>query len=902
MKFAYKFSNLLGTVYRKGNIEFMKDGNTVLSPVGNRVTLFDLKSNNAETLPFTTQCNIACLAIAPDGCTAILIDEEGEASLVSLLSKSILHTHHFRKPIQCIKYSPDGKKFAVTKDNLVLVYHAPGKSRVINPFQLYRTFYGAYGETTSIDWTTDSRAFAVGGKDMNTRVYAAIKCDNLIVYSLGGHKDEIVGCYFEKESLDLYTVSRDGALNVWECDTDLENLHPADEEEVLPYSASVDEIENKDKAPETRSTHTESQNMDVEGKEKILYHRLAKYFFNKEGNFNNVTSTSFHKDTHILVTGFASGSFHIHELPDFNLIHSLSISDHQITSASFNFTGDWLALASSTLGQLLVWDWQSESYIMKQQGHFSNMLCLDYSPDGRYIATGGEDGKIKVWDTSSSFCFVTFSEHSAGVTGVQFTSSGQVIMSASLDGTVRAFDLHRYRNFRTFTSPRPTQFASLAVDSSGELVSAGSKDTFEVFVWSVRTGRLLDLLTGHEAPVVSLSFSSTSSLLASGSWDQTVTLWKIGEEKGARESVDVGHDVMSVSFRPDGGELAVSTLNAEITFWNVQTMTQTGSIDCRHDIGGGRGELDRVSAKTSSFGKSFQTLCYTADGESIIAGGQTKNVCVYHVREGLLMKKFEVTRNLSFDAVEEFLDKRKMTEFGPSAMIEMGEGEEGTAIKLPGVRSGDMSSRFYKPEIRVSCVRFSPTGREWAAVTTEGLLIYSLDANFTFDPFDLDIDITPENIRKEIKNKEYSKSIMMSFRLNQTSLINEVFEQVPVNNIEIISRNLPDVYVEKLLTFIASKLERSPHLHFYLLWCRALLLAHGPALKARAVKVMALMANLQKALTRKAEEVTKVCDNNYYQIEYIKALAIQRRIHKVTEQEVDLKSDDEISVLSMDDT
>lgn len=45
-------------------------------------------------------------------------------------------------------------------------------------------------------------------------------------------------------------------------------------------------------------------------------------------------------------------------------------------------------------GQLLVWEWQSESYVFKQQGHFNNMASLAYSPDGQYMATGGDDGKV----------------------------------------------------------------------------------------------------------------------------------------------------------------------------------------------------------------------------------------------------------------------------------------------------------------------------------------------------------------------------------------------------------------------------------------------------------------------------------------------------------------------------
>lgn len=51
-------------------------------------------------------------------------------------------------------------------------------------------------------------------------------------------------------------------------------------------------------------------------------------------------------------------------------------------------------LCPSGLGQLLVWEWQSESYVLKQQGHFNSMVTLAYSPDGQYIVTGGDDGKV----------------------------------------------------------------------------------------------------------------------------------------------------------------------------------------------------------------------------------------------------------------------------------------------------------------------------------------------------------------------------------------------------------------------------------------------------------------------------------------------------------------------------
>jgi periodic tryptophan protein 2 len=61
--------------------------------------------------------------------------------------------------------------------------------------------------------------------------------------------------------------------------------------------------------------------------------------------------------------------------------------------------------------------------------------------------------------------------------------------------------------------------------------------------------------------------------------------------------------VLAVAFRPDGGELAVSTLNAQITFWEPHQAKQVGSIEGRHDIGYSRKEQEKITAKKSAFGK-----------------------------------------------------------------------------------------------------------------------------------------------------------------------------------------------------------------------------------------------------------------------------------------------------------
>jgi len=913
MKFSYKFSNLCGSVYKQGNLVFTADGNCVLSPVGNRISVFDLVNHKCITLNIENRKNISRLALSPDGHSLLSVDEDGHAIFINFLKRVVVGEFHFKKAVQDIKFSPDSQFFAITSGRHVQVWHTPPLITQFRPFVLHRTYTGHYDDVIFIQWSPDSQFFVTGSKDMTARLYSRDPVPGFKPLVMSGHRNHVVGCFFGSGSdfdktkpgyatQRLYTVAKDGAMFVWRFD-------PRTSEEAVAIRAAKSSLKQLKKTS-THQLHTKRQREEGEGgegegessdderegekKRKVsaeegsvpLPHlATGKYVLEKrhffDHNHSKIASCSYHTSPQtglgLLVVGFASGTFSLYETPDIVCVHTLSISQERINTVSVNSSGDWLAFGCEKLGQLLVWEWQSETYVLKQQGHYYDVNSLAYSPDGQYVVTGGDDGKVKLWNTTSGFCFVTFGEHTSPVKSVEFSATGTVVFSCSLDGSVRAYDLVRYRNFRTMATPTPTQLSCVATDNSGEVVVGGGMDPFEVYVWSVQTGRLLDVLSGHTAPVSAVAFSASSSILASASWDKTVKIWDFYNSKNATETLTHSSDVLGLAFRPDGDELVTCALDGQLYFWDFAEAKLKHTIDGKKDILGGRLQSSARASVNNTTSCYFNSLCYSADGTCVLAGGNSKFVCIYECSQRVLLKRFVITENLSLDGTLNYLNSRHMTEAGDLKTIDDHDSEDEAYDRvdssLPGARTGDFSSVNKLRIARTKCVRFSPTGLQWSAASTEGLLIYSLDETMTFDPSGLDMDITPDNVLKCLASRQFSKALAMSLSLNEEPLIQQVVEQTPFQDISLVVRSMPEHRIRRIIDLLGKALSSSPHLEFYLVWARAILTFHGSFLKISSTKLAPSFRALYKNLNRSYTDLTQLCNENQYLLEYMSSFA-----------------------------
>ena len=847
MRLNYQLQRVCGSVYGNGNVIFDPKGNLVISPVGNRLTVFDLLSQSSFVLPSENRKNVACVAVSHNGLFLVVVDVDGHGILMNLPRRLVLHRFNFKRTVYDIKFSPDDDLFAVTHGRGCQVWKTPGGTHTFAPLTLTRTLGGHSDDVTCLSWSPDSQSLIMGGRDLTARVYYRVRSKHMSMTVLSGHRDRIIGAFFSKDGNEAYTVARDGGVFTW------------------AHEPGVSD-------PSSSSGSSSSGNGKGKGKEKAKWVLLEREFLWDPQTV--VSCVDFSQQTGLMVVGFSNGVFGLYEMPGNTKLAQLSVSNQSLTSVCINSTGEWLALGCSETRQMLVWEWKSETYVLKQQGHLHGLSVVDYSMDGIHLASGGEDGKVKLWNSKSGFCFATFTEHRAPVTGVKFAGTGtsRVVISSSLDGTVRAHDLLRYRCFRTLTSPEPAQFSCLAVDGSGEVVCAGSLDPFSIFVWSLQTGQLVDMLAGHEGPITSLAFAPGTAVLASGSWDGTLKMWDVYKNTCV-DTMEHGCDVLALCFRPDGKEICTATTNGSLVVWDAESGNQVTSIDGRRDIRGGRLSTDMTTAENSSRSKYFTCVAYTADGHFVLAGGLSKYLCIYSVASGSLVRKFQLSYNRSLDGVLDMLRSDRLVDGIAVDATEIDSDDEqrpAQAARQSSGQGGNFGLRTVKPAIMSSAVSFSGSGREWAAATSQGLQVYGLD-QLTFSPVALDEAITPQSIYRQLQQQEYSKAVNGALVLgtSERKVLEVALESVPEDSVDLVIKSIHLPLLKDLLRFIADQLSKSKHVGWYLTWTWQLLLIHGPKFRRETSEYMESFRALTRSITGIQKDVLRISDDSTYQLAFL---------------------------------
>jgi dipeptidyl aminopeptidase/acylaminoacyl peptidase len=188
-----------------------------------------------------------------------------------------------------------------------------------------------------------------------------------------------------------------------------------------------------------------------------------------------------------------------------------------------------------------IWEVESGAIVKTLKESF-DVRVLAFAPTGKSLAGGGDGSAVAVWDVGrwrSRVARLSRVDRGSSVASLDFSPDGRYLATGHTDSSIVILDLKQGKELHNWF----VQDAStLAVKFSPEGSSlATAHEDKAVYVWDRETGYLQAKLEGHAQPVASLAFSPDGRVLATGGRDRRIILWTasaagVAEEPAAPEA------------------------------------------------------------------------------------------------------------------------------------------------------------------------------------------------------------------------------------------------------------------------------------------------------------------------------------------------------------------------------
>jgi WD40 repeat protein len=276
---------------------------------------------------------------------------------------------------------------------------------------------------------------------------------------------------------------------------------------------------------------------------------------------NPITSLDFNLAKAEILLGFADGKIVIQNYENDKRSEVVQAHPDWVNVVGFSADGTHFFTAADD-GLTL---WTTKKMEEKQRLLATSVSTANFSVDGNYLVSGGQDGIVKIFDTENGRYINAFEGHEKRLVFTTITPDNGAIISADLYGKVIVWNVQTQDMIQNFDIEKGVNAIKLHPD--GRTLVTGFRQN--VRLWRTETGKQITdfkgLIDDWEAKYVnSVKFSiDNQEIISIG--DKAIRFW--GEISG--DKIDVAENIEQLILHPNGRNLATLEKNGKIVLWDV---------------------------------------------------------------------------------------------------------------------------------------------------------------------------------------------------------------------------------------------------------------------------------------------------------------------------------------------
>lgn len=210
----------------------------------------------------------------------------------------------------------------------------------------------------------------------------------------------------------------------------------------------------------------------------------------------------------------------------------------------------------------------------------NELLCCAYSPDNRFIVTGGWDGHLRLWDCVQGGALTGFQVSPKPVSACGITPDGKVIVSGSLEGMLARWNSETQRQISTFL-PHTRPVSGLCFLPDGRMVTASWDKTLILWNGDKQEGKTF---TGHTDIVAGARVSPDSKQMLSWAYDNTLRLWEIATSRLLATFNGHADRVLCAAASMDSQYVVSGSRDHALKLWDYATGNLLASLTLEDEV------------------------------------------------------------------------------------------------------------------------------------------------------------------------------------------------------------------------------------------------------------------------------------------------------------------------------